>query len=58
MSQIVKLLLEEQALALFKSELSLPQPGQYYLDVLEMLFSRLAEDDNIILVSQCRLQSI
>ena len=48
MPQIVKLLLEEETLALLDSELSLLQPGQYYLDMLEMLFSRHAEDDNVI----------
>ena len=48
MSQIGKVLLEEQALALFKSQLTLLQPGYYYLDVLKVLFSRFAEDDNII----------
>ena len=48
MAHIVKLLLGEQALALLESELSLLQPGQYYMDMLQRLFSRLTEDDNII----------
>ena len=48
MPQIVKLLLEEQAFALLESELGLLQPSQYYLNMLEILFSSLAEDDNII----------
>ena len=48
MPQIVKLLFEEKSLALFKSELSLLHPGQHYVNMLEMLFRRFTEDDNII----------
>ena len=48
MPQIVKLLLEEQSFALLESELSLLQPGQYYLNMVQMLFSSVTVDDSII----------